>query len=96
MGVCTVGEVKQGVVRKPVDFIPMTQGLAVLADESDIERDETGFTHPNLHRRILTDRDTVEGEIEPRKYDISVWGVDSYRTTYKVIHDEESTTLETP
>ena len=35
-------------------------------------------------------------EIAPRDYDITLQGVNSYRTTTHTVHDEESTTVEIP
>ena len=77
-------------------FIQMTQGPAVLADAEALQKDENGFTHPNLHRRIKVDRPLGEDEHLPREYALAVYGVDSYRTTESFVHDEESTTEETP
>lgn len=74
----------------------MTQGPAVLADEEALKKDEQGLTHPNLHRRIKTDTTTGEQEYLPREYTLSVHGVDSYRSTKTFLHNEESTTTETP
>ena len=74
----------------------MTQGPAVLADEEARQKDEKGITHPNLHRRIKSDRTIGEGEYLPREYTLSVQGVDSYRSTKTFMHDEESTLVEIP
>ena len=62
------------------------QGPAKEATSEDLNRDELGFTHPNLHRRIQKDK----------KYKLGIYGYDSYRTTEIVVHDEESTTSEVP
>lgn len=77
-------------------FPGLTQGPATLATEEDIKKDEGIYTHPDLHRRIKTDTSQPEGEVSPRKYEISVNGVDSYRTTTSYTHDEESVTREEP
>lgn len=77
-------------------FPVLTQGPATLATEEDIKKDEGIYTHPDLHRRIKTDTSQLEGEVSPRKYEISVNGVDSYRTTTSYTHDEESVTREEP
>lgn len=74
----------------------MTQGPAVFADDEALQKDEQGLTHPNLHRRIKTNKTVGEDEYLPREYELSVRGVDSYRSTKTFIHDEESTTTETP
>ena len=78
------------------DFIPLTQGPAVLADEEALNKDRTGYTHPNLHRRIRTDRSKGEGEYLPREYNLSVRGVNSYRGTEMFMHNEEATDTEVP
>ena len=77
-------------------FPVLTQGPATLATEEDIKKDEGIYTHPDLHRRIKTDTSQLECEVSPRKYEISVNGVDSYRTTTSYTHDEESVTREEP
>lgn len=77
-------------------FPVLTQGPATLATEEDIKKDEGIYTHPDLHRRIKTDTSQLEDEVSPRKYEISVNGVDSYRTTTSYTHDEESVTREEP
>lgn len=69
-----------------------------LTDE-DIKRDEHGYTHPNLHRRIdphtiHDDKDHME--LKPRQYTIGVLGTNSYRTTEMFTHDEDSETSEVP
>lgn len=78
------------------EFIKLTQGPAVLADEGALQKDRQGFTHPNLHRRIKVDRTIGESEYLPREYELSVQGVDSYRLTKTFVHDEESTHSEAP
>lgn len=78
------------------EFIKMAQGPAVLADEEALQKDAKGLTHPNLHRRIKIDKTVGEEEYLPREYKLSVQGVDSYRSTKTFVHDEESTTTETP
>lgn len=77
-------------------FIKVTQGPAVLADSVALKKDKDGFTNPNLHRRIKVKKTTGKDEYLPREYELSVRGVDSYRSTKMFIHDEESTTTETP
>lgn len=82
----------------------MTQGSAVLASEEDIERDELGFTNPNLHRRIAdpTEETLIQAddernqELETRTYQVSIMNVNSYRTTHVNTHDEDSIDNETP
>jgi len=65
----------------------------------NIKRDEHGYTHPNLHRRIdphtiHDDKDHME--LKPRQYTIGVLGTNSYRTTEMFTHDEDSETSEVP
>lgn len=55
-------------------------------------KDDVGFTHPNLHRRVNT---PPEGSLH-HKYELGIQSVDSYRTTEIITHDEESTTSEIP
>lgn len=77
------------------EFIKMAQGPAILADEKALSKDKQGLTHPNLHRRIKTNT-TIGEEDLPVDYGLSIQGVDSYRSTIILSHDEESTTRETP
>lgn len=58
----------------------MAQGPAKKASQEDLEKDELGFTNPNLHRRIADDVQE-EGEVAPRDYTVLVGGTNSYRTT---------------
>lgn len=55
-------------------------------------KDDIGFTHPNLHRRINTPPD---GTLH-HKYELGIQSVDSFRTAEIITHDEESTTSEIP
>lgn len=64
-----------------------------LSDEDEI-RDNNGFTHPNLHRRI--DASQPEGEIKPRDYSLFVNGVNSYRLTESYIYEDEDNPNEIP
>ena len=110
------------------NYPQLAQGPAKPATPEDLERDATGITNPNLHRRIdntpveiyfdtyeLTTEDdyvltTQDGEVimidlagnQSRrvlinnKYTLSVSGVNSFRTTGQITHDEESTDSEIP
>lgn len=87
-----------GVVRS----YPRTgQGPAKLATDEDIQRDDLGFTSKNLHRRI-DPKDPIQSdnpynqELQPRQYTLSINGVNSYRTTTVIVHDEEQTDIEIP
>ena len=58
--------------------------------------DDIGFTNPNLHRRIDPQAPTTEGAVAPNSYSIGIYGKNSHRTVTLHLHDEESTTSETP
>lgn len=76
----------------PVDRAQMAQGNAVPLTEEDQQRDDVGFTNPNLHRRV--DPQPVEGEYQLREYDLFVNGTDSYRTTESFLRDENDDTVD--
>lgn len=63
-----------------------------IIDTTTKTKDDVGFTHPNLHRRVYT---PPEGTLT-HKYELGIQGVYSYRTTEILAHDEESTTSEIP
>ena len=65
---------------------------AKVVDPEAKAKDDVGFTHPNLHRRIYTPSD---GSLH-HKYELGIEGTCSYRTTETITHDEESTTSEIP
>lgn len=68
-----------------------------LADEDALEKDEIGYTHPNLHRRIDPQEPSPDsGEVAPREYRLNIYGKNSYRTTVINTHDEDSETSEIP
>lgn len=69
----------------------MGQGpwVKIEPDSIDEMHDDYGITHPDLHRRTLT-------EAEGISYKVSIHGVDSYRLTEYATHDEESRTSEIP
>lgn len=79
----------------------MGQGPAKLVSAADLERDELGFTNPNLHRRVdpqdpLAADDERNQEVAPRGYQLNVQNVHSYRTTTINVHDEDSIYAERP
>ena len=75
----------------------MGQGPAVLASEDDLIRDEVGFTHPNLHRRIDPQEPSADSkEYHPRDYSLGIYSVNSHRTTESHYHDEETDLDEIP
>ena len=73
-----------------------------VVDQLAYEKDQdVGFTHPNLHRRIVRQdppetENPLNKELAPREYTLQIHGVDSYRTTEIFVHDEESITTEIP
>lgn len=81
-----------------MEFPQTAHGVAVPADDEALEKDQIGFTNPNLHRRIDPQIPTAtSGEVAPREYIIGVYdGLNSYRTETIHYHDEESTTSEIP
>lgn len=81
-----------------VEFPKTAQGVAVPANMSDLQKDQHGFTNPDLHRRVDPQPPAPDsGEVAPREYMIGVYdGLHSYRTVTIVTHDEESTTSEIP
>lgn len=73
------------------------QGPAKLANDEDLQRDNVGFTHPNLHRRVDPQSPEPDSdEVAPRDYMFAIQSTDSYRTTEIITHDEESVTSEIP
>ncbi|MCM1226422.1 MAG: hypothetical protein NC320_03225 [Clostridium sp.] len=52
-------------------------------------RDKAGFTHPNLHRKKSVNT-------ENRNISVGIYGLDSYRTTETVVHNENSRDSEIP
>ena len=81
-----------------MDIPETARGAMKPCSEEDIQRDQLGFTNPNLHRRVDNEiAPTDPKEVRPRTYEIGVWdGVNSYRTEEVYYHDEESTTSEIP
>lgn len=81
------------------DSLIMGRYPATTLTDEDIKRDEHGYTHPNLHRRIdphTIHDDNDHMELKPRQYTIGVLGTNSYRTTEMFTHDEDSETSEVP
>lgn len=75
----------------------MAQGLAEPIEDNSAEadKDEVGFTNPNLHRRMKTELEKPDDVLD-MEISLRVQGVESYRTTSYTVHDEESTTCEIP
>lgn len=74
----------------------MEQGPAKVASGEDEQRQQIGFTNPNLHRIVEPLEPTDKEETRPRDYMFSIQGYDSYRTTEIFYHDEEQTDKEIP
>jgi len=67
------------------------QGNSTPASDEDIQRDDLGYTNPNLHRRVdpkfpVEADDATDYELTPRDYLIGIQAVNSYRTTIKTEH----------
>lgn len=77
-------------------YQPIGQGPAKQATDEDLQRDETGFTNPNLHRRIDPKDPVDSDEVAKRNYDLSISNVDSYLTIQVNTHDEDSEDSEIP
>lgn len=65
------------------------------ANDIEKQKDQIGFTHPNLHRKI-NPHSQYKPETAPRGYHLSINGLNSIRTTEIHMHDEESEYEETP
>lgn len=65
----------------------------------EAKNNEHGYTHPDLHRTIdpadpqnLSEAELESispGELEPRQYSVGIYGLNSFRTTHKIVHTEE-------
>lgn len=78
-------------------IVKVAQGPAKLATSEDLKKDAHGLTHPNLHTRIEPQDPSPEsGEVKPTDYELTIQNVNSYRTTHKHYHDEESSKSEIP
>lgn len=80
------------------EFPTMSQGPGHFIPDSgeEMDKDQLGFTNPNLHRRIDPQPYFLDGRSVENSYTISIYGHNSYRTTSVPLHDEESTTCEIP
>lgn len=84
------------------NYPKLAQGPAVPANNIDISHDRGGITYPNLHRRIDNeiplpeDPKERQGRLAPDQYEISVSGVNSYRTTKHTVYSEEDDLNEIP
>lgn len=79
------------------NYPKMAQGSAKPANNTDINHDLGGITYPNLHRRIDNENTPLhDSEVAPDQYELTVAGVNSYRTTKHTIHSEEDNPNEIP
>lgn len=79
------------------EYPKTAQGTAKKASSADIAKEASGFTHPNLHRRIDPKEPAPSSdERGPREYKLTVSGLNSFRTTDIKYHDEESNDDDTP
>ena len=74
-----------------LDQLRMAQGIAKEASEEDMEKDSSGFTNPNLHRRIdakypVVGDDASKNELYARRYELLVQNVNSFRTSESYLH----------
>lgn len=69
------------------------QGFATEIESGSEEesKDISGFTNPNLHRRIVTP-DMSNGV----SYQVGLFGLNSYRISTYTVHDEDSDDSEIP
>lgn len=78
------------------------QGPATKIDEGTDEyiKDQNGFTNPNLHRRVEEPSEVSDSEKEQGildyKYNLGIYGFNSYRTTETITHSEVSDETEVP
>jgi len=71
---------------------PLAQGPPREVSPEDIARDLIGFTHPNLHMRVVrpsTHTPTI-------RYYFGIFGFNNWRTVIVPVHEEGSTTSEIP
>ena len=80
----------------PIDIKYAGQGPWKPAEDEDISKDNLGYTHPNLHRRLDIQQPTDPKELLPREYQVGIYGRDSYRTTTIYMHDEDDEYNEIP
>ena len=82
------------------EFPRTAQGEAKKASPSDMKIESTGYTNPNLHRRIESDPELSESDIADgiiaKSYSVHVSNLNSYRTIELSVHDEESEIDEIP
>lgn len=72
----------------------MGQGNWKPLTSQDQQRDDVGFTNPNLHQRC--DPSQLEGEHKPREYDEFINGIQGYRTTESFTFEDDVNPDEIP
>lgn len=73
------------------------QGPWKEASTEDIEKDEIGFTNPNLHRRVDSETPAEgSGKYRPDDYEVGIYSVNSYRLTESYYHSEDAEDNEIP
>lgn len=71
-------------------FPRVANGPAKPLSEEDKQRDDHGYTHPNIHIRNYEDLQSYSGNL-------GIYGsINAYYTYEGYHHDEESTTIEIP
>ena len=79
------------------EFPKTGQGIMKPVSPTDLQNDQIGFTHPNLHRRLdIQPLEAISSEQLPREYTIGIAELDSYRATTFNYHDEDSEDVEIP
>lgn len=84
-----IGSMGGGFMSDEVKMLGAGPWKKVESDSIEKTRDNNGYTNPNLHRGKST-------KTENRKINVGIYGLDSYRTTETVVHDENSRTSEIP
>lgn len=72
----------------------MGQGNWKPLTSEDQQRDDVGFTNPNLHQRC--DPSQSEGELKPREYDEFINGVECHRFTESFTYEDDINPDEIP
>lgn len=69
-----------------VEFEEIGQDTSRKVNALEQKRDDIGFTHPNLHRRIDAKMPENPQEVVPREYRLQINQYNSYRTTHVITH----------
>lgn len=84
-----IGSMGGGFMSDEVKMLGEGPWKKIEPDSIEETRDNNGYTNPNLHRGKPT-------KSENRKIRVGIYGLNSYRTTETVVHDENSRTSEIP